>query len=48
MTARNPNDRKRPGRKMPPPVPQVRYFGWSALSIETGDGALFFDRSFRP
>ena len=27
---------------------KIRYFGWSALSIETGDGALFFDPFFRP
>ena len=27
---------------MPPPT-KIRYFGWSALSIETGDGVLFFD-----
>jgi L-ascorbate metabolism protein UlaG (beta-lactamase superfamily) len=26
----------------------IRYFGWSALSIETPDGALFFDPFFRP
>jgi len=26
----------------------VRYFGWSALSIETADGALFFDPFYRP
>ena len=25
----------------------IRYFGWSALSIETPDGALFFDPFFR-
>ncbi|MBV8407727.1 MAG: MBL fold metallo-hydrolase [Alphaproteobacteria bacterium] len=25
----------------------LRYFGWSALSIETADGALFFDPFFR-
>jgi len=25
----------------------IRYFGWSALSIETTDGALFFDPFFR-
>jgi L-ascorbate metabolism protein UlaG (beta-lactamase superfamily) len=28
--------------------PVVRYYGWSGLSIETGDGALFFDPFFRP
>jgi len=27
---------------------KIRYFGWSALSIETTDGALFFDPFFRP
>ena len=27
---------------------KIRYFGWSALSIETPDGALFFDPFFRP
>jgi len=27
---------------------KIRYFGWSALSIETSDGALFFDPFFRP
>ena len=27
---------------------KLRYFGWSALSIETADGALFFDPFFRP
>jgi L-ascorbate metabolism protein UlaG (beta-lactamase superfamily) len=27
---------------------KIRYFGWSALSIETADGALFFDPFFRP
>ncbi len=27
---------------------RIRYFGWSALSIETADGALFFDPFFRP
>ena len=27
---------------------RIRYFGWSALSIETSDGALFFDPFFRP
>jgi L-ascorbate metabolism protein UlaG (beta-lactamase superfamily) len=27
---------------------KLRYFGWSALSIETPDGALFFDPFFRP
>src|SRR5260370_22300592 len=32
---------------MPQPT-RIRYFGWSALSIETGDGALFFDPFFRP
>ena len=32
---------------MPSPT-KIRYFGWSALSIETGDGALFFDPFFRP
>ena len=26
---------------------KIRYFGWSALSIETADGALFFDPFFR-
>jgi L-ascorbate metabolism protein UlaG (beta-lactamase superfamily) len=26
----------------------IRYFGWSGLSIETPDGALFFDPFFRP
>jgi L-ascorbate metabolism protein UlaG (beta-lactamase superfamily) len=26
----------------------IRYFGWSGLSIETADGALFFDPFFRP
>jgi L-ascorbate metabolism protein UlaG (beta-lactamase superfamily) len=32
---------------MPSPT-KIRYFGWSALSIETADGALFFDPFFRP
>jgi L-ascorbate metabolism protein UlaG (beta-lactamase superfamily) len=32
---------------MPQPT-RIRYFGWSALSIETADGALFFDPFFRP
>ncbi len=27
--------------------PLIRYFGWSALSLETGDGALFFDPFYR-
>jgi len=27
--------------------PIIRYFGWSSLSIETADGALFFDPFFR-
>jgi len=27
---------------------RIRYFGWSALSLETADGALFFDPFFRP
>src|SRR5258708_10096590 len=27
---------------------KIRYFGWSALSLETADGALFFDPFFRP
>src|SRR6201992_1764173 len=27
---------------------KLRYFGWSALSLETPDGALFFDPFFRP
>ena len=27
---------------------KIRYFGWSALSIETPAGALFFDPFFRP
>lgn len=27
---------------------KIRYFGWSALSIETAGGALFFDPFFRP
>lgn len=27
--------------------PVIRYFGWSGLSIETPDGALFFDPFFR-
>ena len=27
---------------------KLRYYGWSALSIETPDGALFFDPFFRP
>lgn len=27
---------------------RIRYFGWSALSIETNDGALLFDPFFRP
>lgn len=27
---------------------RIRYFGWSALSLETPDGALFFDPFFRP
>jgi len=27
---------------------KLRYFGWSALSIETPAGALFFDPFFRP
>lgn len=27
---------------------KIRYFGWSALSIETADDALFFDPFFRP
>ena len=27
--------------------PTIRYFGWSALSIETADGALFFDPFYR-
>jgi L-ascorbate metabolism protein UlaG (beta-lactamase superfamily) len=27
---------------------RIRYFGWSALSIETADGTLFFDPFFRP
>lgn len=27
---------------------KIRYFGWSSLSIETADGALFFDPFFRP
>ena len=27
---------------------RIRYFGWSGLSIETPDGALFFDPFFRP
>lgn len=27
--------------------PIIRYFGWSSLSIETPDGALFFDPFFR-
>ena len=27
---------------------KIRYFGWSALSLETPDGALFFDPFFRP
>lgn len=27
---------------------RIRYFGWSGLSIETADGALFFDPFFRP
>lgn len=27
---------------------KIRYYGWSALSIETADGALFFDPFFRP
>jgi len=27
---------------------RLRYFGWSALSLETADGALFFDPFFRP
>ncbi|MFI5033273.1 MAG: hypothetical protein ACHQPH_21490, partial [Reyranellales bacterium] len=37
----------------PPPVKdttmpaRIRYYGWSALSIETTDGALFFDPFFR-
>jgi len=26
----------------------LRYFGWSGLSLETPDGALFFDPFFRP
>jgi L-ascorbate metabolism protein UlaG (beta-lactamase superfamily) len=26
----------------------IRYYGWSGLSIETPDGALFFDPFFRP
>ena len=29
------------------PTRTIRYFGWSALSIETPDGALFFDPFFR-
>jgi L-ascorbate metabolism protein UlaG (beta-lactamase superfamily) len=28
-------------------APVIRYFGWSSLSIETPDGALFFDPFFR-
>ena len=32
---------------MPSPA-KIRYFGWSGLSIETRDGALFFDPFFRP
>ena len=27
---------------------KIRYFGWSSLSIESDDGALFFDPFFRP
>lgn len=27
---------------------RIRYFGWSGLSIETPDGALFFDPFYRP
>jgi hypothetical protein len=27
---------------------KIRYFGWSSLSLETADGALFFDPFFRP
>jgi hypothetical protein len=27
---------------------RIRYFGWSGLSLETPDGALFFDPFFRP
>lgn len=27
--------------------PTIRYFGWSALSIETADGTLFFDPFYR-
>jgi hypothetical protein len=27
---------------------KIKYFGWSGLSIETPDGALFFDPFFRP
>lgn len=27
--------------------PQIRYYGWSALSIETAQGALFFDPFYR-
>ena len=27
--------------------PHIRYFGWSALSIETAQGALFFDPFYR-
>ena len=27
--------------------PAIRYFGWSALSVETDAGALFFDPFYR-